>query len=479
MKNPKAFISYSWSSPQHEQWVINLATELRQAGVDIILDKWDLKEGNDAIAFMEKMVNDSEIKKVIIVSDRVYAQKADNRKDGVGTETQIISKEIYDKVEQDKFVVVIAAKDENGRPYLPTYYKSRIYIDLSEPDSYTENFDRLLRWIYDKPLYKKPEIGKIPSFLSKDEQIPLGTTVNLKRAINAIKDGKPYSLGALNEYFEIFIQNLEKFRIKNYEGEFDEAVMKNIEAFIPYRNEAIQIFLAIARYDPKGELIESLHRFFESIIPYMFRPASVTSYQEWDFDNFKFIIHELFLYAIAIFVKSEQFQQASTLLSRRYYMPTNSDYGRDVMVSFPVFRQYMKSLKYRNNRLNLRRLSLRADLLKERCQTTGIGFRYLMEADFVLFIRSELSREGPQDIIWWPETLLYLWPFPGPFEIFARAESKQYFEKIKCLFDIQTPEDFKELLKQYEQGKRELPRWDSQSFNPRLLLNIEKLATRP
>ncbi len=42
MNNPKAFISYCWSSPQHEQWVINLATELRQAGVDIILDKWDL-----------------------------------------------------------------------------------------------------------------------------------------------------------------------------------------------------------------------------------------------------------------------------------------------------------------------------------------------------------------------------------------------------------------------------------------------------
>jgi len=143
IENPKVFISYSWSNHQHEEWVINLATELRQAGVDVIFDKWDLKEGHDAIAFMEKMVTDPEIKKVIIVSDRVYAQKADSRKGGVGTETQIISKEIYDRVEQDKFVVVIAEKDENGKPYLPAYYKSRVYIDLSEPDSYTENFERL------------------------------------------------------------------------------------------------------------------------------------------------------------------------------------------------------------------------------------------------------------------------------------------------------------------------------------------------
>lgn len=478
MQNPKAFISYSWSSPQHEQWVIDLATELRQAGVDVILDKWDLKEGHDAIVFMEKMVTDPKIKKVIIVSDRVYAQKADSRKGGVGTETQIISKEIYDTVEQDKFVVVIAEKDEYGKPYLPTYYKSRIYIDLSEPDNYTDSLESLLRWIYDKPLYKKPEIGKTPSFLSEGEQMSLGTTVSFRRAINAIKDGKPYSVGALNEYLEIFVQNLEKFRIRNHKGEFDEAIMKNVEAFLPYRTEVIQIFSAIARYGPKEEFIQSLHKFFESLIPYMLRPESVTSYRNQDFDNFIFIIHELFLYAVAILIKLEQFQQASVFLNQRYYVPGNSDYGRDVMVPFSVFRRYMESLEYRNKRLKLRRSSLRADLLKERCQTTGIDFKYLMQADFVLLIRDELDAED-LFVRWWPETLLWLGHFPGPFEIFARAESKRYFEKIKCLFDIQSPDGFEQLLKEYQQSKRKLPRWERHSLNPALLLNIEKLATRP
>lgn len=478
MQEPKAFISYSWSSPQHEQWVIDLATELRQAGVDVILDKWDLKEGHDAIAFMEKMVTDPKIKKVIIVSDRVYAQKADSRKGGVGTETQMISKEIYDTVEQDKFVVVITEKDEYGKPYLPTYYKSRIYIDLSEPDSYTDNSEKLLRWIYDKPLYKKPEVGKMPSFLSEGAQISLGTTASFRRAINAIRDGKPYSAGALKEYFEIFVQNLEKFRIRNFEGEFDEAVIKNLEAFLPYRTEVIQIFSAIARYGPKEEFIESLHKFFEFLIPYMFRPESVSSYRNRDSDNFIFIIHELFLYAVAILIKLEQFQQALVLLNRRYYMPGNSDYGRDVMVPFSVFRQYMESLEHRNERLKLRRSSLRADLLKERCQTTGIDFKYLMQADFVLLIRDELDAED-LFVRWWPETLLWLGHFSGPFEIFARAESKRYFEKIKCLFDVERPDDFYPLLEKYRQGRRKLPRWEHHSLNPALLLNTEKLATRP
>ena len=67
MEAPKLFISYSWSSPAHEQWVLDLAFELRESGVDVILDKWDLREGHDAVAFMEKMATDSQIKKVAIM----------------------------------------------------------------------------------------------------------------------------------------------------------------------------------------------------------------------------------------------------------------------------------------------------------------------------------------------------------------------------------------------------------------------------
>ena len=146
-ENPKLFISFSWSSPEHEQWVLNLATELREAGIDVIFDKWDLKEGHVAFAFMEKMVTDLDIKKVVIVCDRIYAEKADGRSGGVGTETQIISPEIYGKQNQDKFVAVVAEIDENGKAFLPTYYKSRIYIDLSNDDSYSTNFEQLLMGI--------------------------------------------------------------------------------------------------------------------------------------------------------------------------------------------------------------------------------------------------------------------------------------------------------------------------------------------
>lgn len=477
MNPPKLFVSYCWSNPSHQQWVIDLATLICESGVDVILDKWDLKEGHDAFAFMEKMVTDPEIQKVIIISDRIYSEKADGRSGGVGTETQIISKEVYENQKQDKFVVVVTEKDDEGKAFLPTYYKSRIYIDLTEPDTYDENFERLIRWIFNKPLYVKPDIGNPPSYISSDIKLSLGTTACFKRTIDAIKNDKPTVLGNLEEYFEIFGKNLEVFRIKEFEGEFDDAVINSINNFLPYRNEFIQLIITISQYcqDNDEECILKLHRFFESIIHYLDHPPTVQQWQEKDFDNFKFIIHELFLYTVAVLLKYERFKHASILLNQNYYKPENSEYGRDVIQTFTIFRNQMTSIERRNQRLNLRRLSLHADLLKERSKNLTIDFKYLMQADFVLFINTDLKLVKNYNR-WWPITLIYIGHFNSPFEIFARSVSKQYFEKSKCILNITSPNDLQSLLNNYKENLTLLPVWETHSFTPSVLLNYEQLC---
>ena len=47
MESPKVFISYSWTTPEHKQRVLDIATELVESGIDAILDKWELKEVHD------------------------------------------------------------------------------------------------------------------------------------------------------------------------------------------------------------------------------------------------------------------------------------------------------------------------------------------------------------------------------------------------------------------------------------------------
>ena len=60
-ETPKIFISYSWTNPVHEEWVINLAERLVSDGVDVVIDKWNLKEGQDKFNFMETMVKSDDI----------------------------------------------------------------------------------------------------------------------------------------------------------------------------------------------------------------------------------------------------------------------------------------------------------------------------------------------------------------------------------------------------------------------------------
>ena len=110
-KIPKIFISYSWSKDALAL-VLDLANRLVSHGVDVVLDKWDLKEGNDKYKFMERCVDDPSITKVLIICDKAYAQKANDRTGGVGDETVIISSEVYGNARQEKFIPIIAERDE-------------------------------------------------------------------------------------------------------------------------------------------------------------------------------------------------------------------------------------------------------------------------------------------------------------------------------------------------------------------------------
>ena len=474
-ENPKLFISYSWSSKEHIEWVISLASKLRESGVDALLDKWDLKAGHDAFAFMEKMVSDPEIKKVAIICDKHYCKKADERKGGVGAEAQIITPELYGKQDQDKFVAIVKETSSDGKPCLPLYYKSRIYIDLSDEDVYSTNYKQLLHWIYDEPMYVKPKLGKKPNFVSVEKAITLGIESELQRAQRAVRENATYADGAVEEYFESLVNGFELFRMTGKADESDDVVVDNIEKFIPYRNEAVELLLTIARYRDTQDVRKHIHHFFEALIPYMFVPESQRTWQETDFDNFRFIVHELFLYAIASLIKYQRFEAVAHLTRYDYYVERNRRYGNNLMEPFTIFNQSIRSLLQRNDQLQLRLLSPRATLLEERSHTSGLDFNKIMEADFTLYITDCLNcvQEGTRQK-WVPDTLLYAERLGGAFETYARTQSKTYFDRFKAMLNIDSKDDLNDLVERLKGGQLFVPQWEFRSFDPVELLGFEK-----
>ena len=479
MTATKSFVSYSWSSPEHEKWVLDLATDLRESGIDVVLDKWELKEGHDANAFMEKMVSDSDIKKVIIVCDRTYAEKSNARVGGAGTEAQIISQELYQQQDQDKFVAVIAEMDDVGKPYLPAYYASRIHIDFSDPSRYSEKFEQLLRWIANKPIHKKPELGKLPAYLSdEDGAVTLATSALKRRAYDALTGSKEYAHPATKDYFELFTEELEKFRLDPDVDPLADEFMSNLDSFVPYRNECLEVVKAIARYSRDERYEDIIHEFFDRFLQYYDPPEGLNRYRKIAFDNYKFFGHELLLHCAAKFVAEERHDLFNALVDRQYYREKQASYGSQALCEFTVFRQYLNSLEVRNRKLDLRRLSLAADILKQRTASSGTKFLNIMEVDFILFLRADLANFDNFNR-WWPDTLVYLGFDYRTFEMFERSRSTRYFKRIQPFLANITKADLQELLAGYQRNEPRLPRWEMTEVDPGVLLGIQNLCTRP
>ncbi|MFO1099683.1 MAG: hypothetical protein U1E81_15815 [Xanthobacteraceae bacterium] len=321
-----------------------------------------------------------------------------------------------------------------------------------------------MRWIYDKPAFPKPPLGKPPEFLNENAiQIPTRSHAN--RAVALLKSGSTNAGRAVDDYFSILAESLEAFRIPVEElGEpaFDDAIIQNIESFLPYRDEFITVVSAFSRYWRVDD-DRPLPRLFEKLIPYMFRPKSLMSYQDWYWDNFSFIVHEMFLYAISFLLKQERFDAVLELMSQNYYVADALDDLREPMQPFSVMRRYMQSLEHRNRRLKLNRLSVRADMLEQRSHTSGLPFVNLMQADFVLFFYEAItSYRAKKTERWWPETLVYYRDYGPPFEIFARAESLNYFRKISPLIAVKNKTELGEMIELFgiQNAPIRLPYWN-------------------
>lgn len=127
----KVFISYSWGSIETQNKVKYLVEQLESDGVDVIYDRKSLHLGHDITFFMERLSNDLTIKKVLVICDESYTQKANLRKNGVGTETEIIISNVYSKPLQNKIIPVFFERNENNEIVVPTFLKNRFGVDLT------------------------------------------------------------------------------------------------------------------------------------------------------------------------------------------------------------------------------------------------------------------------------------------------------------------------------------------------------------
>lgn len=153
---PKVFVSYSHESARHKNWVLRLASDLRKRGVDAILDLWDLKPGQDVATFMEHLAS---VDRVVIVCSEGYARKAAAGKGGVGYETMLVTAEIPENRGVVKFIPILR---DNPAKALPSFLRTRYWLDFQNDAEYGSRLEELARALLDAPAHQKPDLGTSP-----------------------------------------------------------------------------------------------------------------------------------------------------------------------------------------------------------------------------------------------------------------------------------------------------------------------------
>jgi hypothetical protein len=469
-KAKKVFISYSWAVTDR---VMELASRLRRDCIDVILDKWDLKEGQDKYAFMEKSVNDQSIEKVLVICDRTYAEKANARTGGVGDETLIISPEVYANVNQEKFLPVIFEVDDTGAPYIPAYIKSRIYFDLSSDDKYETGYEGILRNLHEKPLYSKPPLGRIPSWLESEN-------VDFSYIRSIIRQIEGPSSQAKREYvvrcaIDAFTESVMQLSDENMDGKM---LIQAIEKSLHLRNFFLDFIGSIIRVGmPVGLVLGTI---FDGIQSLLFSKQSNQNDNEYVRDFYGFFIWEMFIVSVATLLYYQLYDDIAKILTQTYFMRKHLS-GDEVACNFNGFNNHLRTIeevcKLTCGNPNL--FSLSSEMLVKREREPILSKTSIAETDVFLY-QVHCMLYPPQNLFdwpWFPRSYVYanrartIWP---------RLVSRRFCQNVLCLFGVDSVESMITKISGWKETRNvQYDRCFSSPLSIRDCIKVDEIASMP
>lgn len=371
-------------------------------------------------------------------------------------------------------VVLVMNKAFGGPEFLPFDLKMKrvIVYELAESSNKAEakkvledGFEGQMRLIFET----------LPS-LSKELTLE-------EKVIVAIESESRTRVGLLKQYWKKQFEELEKLYPGPYRKEDDdEALVQSLEK----TRNIVFSFGKIAETIADSEDSDSLRQLFSGFKPllecYYLPVAYSGQFSKADHDFYRFIGNELLVTIVSVFLKEKKWDLLKIILEERIVI--DNAYGqRREAVGFTYFSKDTPGLDHRNQRLELRRVSIRADILKERHTTepinqVSLGDDYF-EADFFLYLGAEAIHtiQGREAIFEWiPWTSIYLGSSYTTPRFLVLAQSKKIAEKMAETLGLSDLPQLKELVQKRSSNLEKL--WQRRSFwdNPLNQKEIEKIG---
>ena len=478
LRRPKVFISYSWTDQDHRELVRSWADRLISDGIDVVIDIYDLKEGYDRFIFMERMVNDETVSHVLVVCDQEYKEKADNRRHGVGTESQIISPEVYEKADQSKFIPLVCEFDDDRNAILPTFFHSRIWIDFSSPMSVNENWEQLIRTLYGKPLYTKPQMGQPPSYITSDVPLPTNSIFakfnSLRQAI--LQERMGMVRHNRRDFIDACVDYADQLRVREDPATdaIGEKILADTGKLKLLRDPLVDWAILESESSPRDEYSRTLIEFMEKLRELKSRPAELTRYSETWFEAHSIFVYEVFLYFVAALLKTKSYSLLHDMYSAVYLPPETERHAPNQLDRFDVFQGWSESLGPILSPEGKRLISPTAELIKRHADRRDFPFSEIIQAELLTVLASITM-----GVHWAPQTLLYA-PFHAEFPFFTRTTQHRHFLDLATIIGIDEVDRLRSITKE------ELDRMSSSSRQLRTrrtnywtMMNLENMDTLP
>lgn len=157
---PVVFISYSWDSKEHQDWVAKLSEDLTNAGIYVLFDQY-LEDGTTLPAFMDLGIERAD--KVIIIGTEAYKQKSYYADTGAAFEGCIIRTQIFQNLGTKKFIICL--RHGTFKDSFPLILSGNKGHDFTNDANYITELDELCREIWHKPKRQRPTLGSIPDYV--------------------------------------------------------------------------------------------------------------------------------------------------------------------------------------------------------------------------------------------------------------------------------------------------------------------------
>jgi len=434
---PKVFISYSWTTPSYKEQVLDIADRMmKEDCIEVIIDEYDLKGGQDVVAFMEKLKTDVSITHVLIICDAAYVSKANGRTKGVGIEAQIVSLEVYKDIDQTRVLPIVMELTASGEPCLPTFLQSRYYFDFSSIESQQREWERLCRHLWGKPIRTKPGVGAPPAYLTETVG---GKFVGLKRKWQslqlALNDDKPRKAVLREELLDCFeAEIIEAVANPPAGSEGGDGFMEYWEKCLSVQIEARDVLLEWALTEARMDAEQATTK---CLIPVLERINDLPRYSDTTpspplalRDAMAVLGYEMALYCTACLIEVDAPEGLRQLMQHPFH--GRSLYGDRLHTGLAEFCHYSQPMEVWNSKQNPGWIAPIAHQMLDRCTHRKLGRDSLLQAEAVLFVVNIV-----QDRRWYPNTAVYS-PRGGKFPWFLKAKSTKSPDRLAIVTGMET-----------------------------------------